>query len=80
MAPRRGRTVGPHLEWRIRTFFGGGILGLVGIATDRSWVVWCGLAILGVGFLLRFLGPKSDGDSEHRDGALTPAGDDAEDG
>ena len=60
MAPRRARAAGPHLEWRIRTFFGGGILGLVGFATDRSWVVWCGLAVLGVGFLLRFIGDPGE--------------------
>lgn len=53
MSPRGGPT-SPHLEWRVRLFMGGGVLGLVGIATERSWLIWVALAVLGIGFALRF--------------------------
>jgi len=48
--------MGDNLEWRIRLFLGGGALAFVGVLADRSWVVWCALVVLVIGFFLRFKG------------------------
>ncbi len=34
-------------------------VGLVGMATERRWLVWIALALLGVAFVLRFAERKS---------------------
>jgi hypothetical protein len=51
---RRGQP-SPHLEWRIRIFGVGAILAIAGMIADLSWMIWMALAVLLVGFLLRFL-------------------------
>lgn len=53
-----------HLEWRIRLFGVGAILGLVGIATEIEWFIWGALAVLLVGFVLRFLPGEGEGGEE----------------
>lgn len=55
---RRDRPV-RYLEWRIRLFGAGALLGVVGIATDAGWLVWAAIVVLAAGFLLRFL-PEDD--------------------
>lgn len=79
MSPRGG-PASPHLEWRVRLFMGGGVLGLVGIATERSWLIWVALAVLGVGFALRFSADEHEGEvdespaaPERGDGPHTPS-------
>lgn len=54
------REVG-YLVWRIRLFGAGAILGLAGIWTDTGWLVTLAIAVLVVGFALRFVPEKGDG-------------------
>jgi hypothetical protein len=54
---RRGSQA--HLEWRIRIFGVGAILGIAGMIAEMRWMIWIALGVLMVGFLLRFL-PGSD--------------------
>ena len=49
-----------HLRWRVRLFGAGAVVGLVGIYLDASWVVWAAVAILVLGFGLRFLPEKPE--------------------
>ncbi len=46
----------PYLVWKVRILAAGAALGVVGIALDRRVVVWAAIAVLGVGFVLAFLG------------------------
>jgi len=56
---RRGKD--PHLEWKVRLFFVGGALALLGIALNSSAVVGGALVVLLAGMGLRFLpGNKED--------------------
>ena len=52
MTAVQGRTA--NLEWRVRLFGAGAILALVGIFTDQHWMVNVAIAVLVVGFILRF--------------------------
>ena len=68
----RRRSPSPqHLEWRIRLFGVGAILGIAGMAAELSWMIWIALAVLMVGFCLRFLpsgeSPETAGESEDGD-------------
>jgi hypothetical protein len=57
---RRDRPV-RHLELRVALFGVGAILALVGMATERSWLINVAIVVLVVGVLVRFLpGPKRD--------------------
>jgi hypothetical protein len=49
-----------HLEWRIRLFGVGAILGVAGIATATSWLVNVAIGVLALGVLLRFLPGRDD--------------------
>jgi hypothetical protein len=44
-----------HLEWRIRIFGVGAIVGMVGIWSDQGWLVNVAIAVLLIGFAMRFL-------------------------
>ena len=44
--------------WKVRLFALGAALALGGIAFANSWVVWGGIAVLGVGVALRFMVPR----------------------
>ncbi|UCC25519.1 MAG: hypothetical protein JSU98_00205 [Gemmatimonadales bacterium] len=52
---RRKRDRGTNLKWRVRLLGLGALLGLVGIGTEREWLVNVALGVLIVGFGLRFL-------------------------
>jgi hypothetical protein len=55
---RRDRPV-RHLELRVALFGAGAILAVVGMATERSWLIDVAIAVLLVGVLIRFLpGPR----------------------
>lgn len=54
--PSTPRSGAGHLEWRIRLFGAGAIIGMVGIFADVRWMIWIAIAVLVAGFLLRFLG------------------------
>lgn len=48
----------PLVVWKVRIFALGAALALAGIAFGNSWVVWGGVAVLGVGLALRFIVPR----------------------
>ena len=45
----------PYVHWKVRLFGAGAVLALVGMGTGIGWLVWAGVAVLGVGLVLRFL-------------------------
>ena len=45
----------PLLEWKVRLFFAGALLLLVGMALGRDLMVGAGVAVLAAAFALRFL-------------------------
>jgi hypothetical protein len=53
--PSRTRTPGRHLEWRLRLFTIGALLGLGGMVMRERLLVWIAMAVLIVAFGLRFL-------------------------
>lgn len=53
-----------YLEWRVRLFGAGALLGVVGIATDTGWMIWLAIVVLVAGFLLRFLPEKEEEQEE----------------
>ncbi len=69
MIRRDTRGPGPYLEWRVRLLGAGAILALAGIWADVGWLVNVAIAFLLVGFLLRFVGGRSDApDGSNPDG------------
>ena len=60
MIRRDTRGPGPYLEWRVRLLGAGAILALAGIWADVGWLVNVAIVFLFVGFLLRFVGGRSD--------------------
>lgn len=58
----------PHLEWKVRLFAAGAVLGLAGMYLEERWLTGGGIAVLLAGVLLRFLpggdGRPDDGESE----------------
>ena len=44
-----------YLEWRIRLFGAGAILGMMGIFFEARWMIWMAIGVLVTGLLLRFL-------------------------
>ena len=53
----------PHLDWKVRLFFGGAALALVGIGLESSLLVGLAIPVLLGGAALRFL-PDGDGRGE----------------
>lgn len=53
---RGGDGRGPALEWRVRLLGAGAILGIAGMWAEQPWMVNLAIAVLIVGFLLRFAG------------------------
>jgi membrane protein implicated in regulation of membrane protease activity len=51
---RGGRGTGRFLEWKIRLFFVGAVLLMVGIAREIDLLVILAVAVLAVAFILRF--------------------------
>ena len=54
--PDRSRPPGedPFLIWKVRFFVIGGGLGIGGMVMELPWMLWTGVAILAVGWILRF--------------------------
>jgi hypothetical protein len=52
---RAKREAGPHLEWRVRLFWAGALLALVGIYWEIGPVIWAAITLLFVGVFLRFV-------------------------
>ena len=57
---RTGPGVARFLEWRIRFFGVGAVLGLAGIFFDEAWLVMAALAVLFAGVVLQLV---PDGDA-----------------
>ena len=51
----RSRADDPLVLWKLRLFGVGAALALAGIGFEVRWVVWCGIGVLAIGLLLRFL-------------------------
>ncbi len=51
----RNRRAGPYLEWKVRIFAAGAVLGLAGILMDEAWLRMAAIVVLAGGILLRFL-------------------------
>jgi len=48
-----------YLGWRLLLFAAGAAIGLIGMFTEVRWLIWVAIAVLVVGFALRFA-PASD--------------------
>lgn len=59
---RDRRGTDPHLERKITIFALGAAFGVAGVATERAWLTWIGIAILAVGVLLRYRSPRDPAD------------------
>lgn len=69
-ADRGHKGADPYLTWKVRLFAIGATLGLAGIVLDITALVWAAIAVLVVGFLLRFFpvfGSRSDHDAGPED-------------
>jgi hypothetical protein len=53
---RRGED--PHLRLKMLLFVTGAAFGIGGIATDRGWLVYIGMAILAVALVLRMVAAR----------------------
>jgi len=53
--PDRRRLAGPWLEWKVRFFATGAVLGLAGIYLDERWMVGAAIVVLLIGMALRLL-------------------------
>jgi len=71
MFHRRSAVSGAHLRWRTRLLGLGALVALVGIGTEREWLVNVAIGILVLGFGLRFL-PGGPGEDATRDGEDPP--------
>lgn len=62
MAPfrpsREPRGDDPLLPAKIALFASGAGCGVAGMATESSWLVWLGVALLAAGLLLRFVSSR----------------------
>lgn len=50
----RTRRAGRHLEWKVRLFAVGAVLGLAGIFLEERWLTGTAIVVLAGGALLRF--------------------------
>ena len=69
----RSRKAGPLLEWKVRLFSIGAVLGLSGIFTEERWLTGTAIAVLAVAGLTRFFpggeeAHPDDDDGEEEDG------------
>lgn len=64
----RTRRAGRFLEWKVRIFAAGAVLGLAGILLDEFWLRVAAILVLASGIVLRFLpGGTASGDADLRD-------------
>lgn len=50
----------PHLEWKVRFFFLGALLALLGMAMELAWLVGIATGVLLLAVGLRFLPRRGD--------------------
>lgn len=65
--PSRTARATRWLEWKVRLFVVGAVLGLAGIFLDERGLVTAALVTLAVGAALRLLPEKSEGDDPRPD-------------
>ena len=75
---RGRRGPGANLAWRVRLLGLGAVLAMVGISTEREWLVNVALGVLILGFGLRFVGARN-GAGEAADDQEPELGDEAGD-
>lgn len=63
-ADRSRRGPDPFLRWKVRLFLGGAVAALFGMARDSSWLLGVAVALLGAGFVLRFIPGDGEEDFE----------------
>ena len=56
------------LEWRVRIFGVGAVLGLAGIFLDESWLVTAALVVLFGGVALKFIPDEDSHEDEEEQG------------
>ena len=56
----RSRRERRYLEWKVRLFVAGAVLGVAGMALEDGWLVGGGIAVLLAGVLLRFVPGAGD--------------------
>ena len=66
---RRSRGPDPWLEWKVRVFFLGAVLALVGMAMGNRLVTGLAIGVLLVGVILRFLGGGRAVEPEEEEGS-----------
>ena len=70
---RRRDSSDPYLDWKIRLFFAGAILAMVGIGLESSVLVGLAIPVLLLGIGLRILpGGKSDAEGGDPEEGETP--------
>ncbi len=45
---------GPYLPWKVRSFSAGAVLAFAGMYFQEDWLIWAAIAVLFLGFLLRY--------------------------
>ena len=72
-ASRKRRGPDAYLDWKVRLFFAGALLALIGMGTGRSWVVGVAIVVLSAGMVLSFLSKRDDrtdtGEPDDEDGS-----------
>jgi hypothetical protein len=63
----------PWFEWKMRLFLAGAAIAIVGIGTDRDWIVAIATLVLFAGFVLRFL-PGGRGVWDDKEGEAAEEG------
>ncbi|HKI94869.1 MAG TPA: hypothetical protein VJ992_06210 [Gemmatimonadales bacterium] len=63
-----------HVPYKTALLIVGGATGLVGMLLDIHWMVLLAIAIVGVGFLLRFLPGPDESDDGVRPDHIPPGG------
>jgi len=59
----RSKRGSAHLEWKVRLFLAGAVLGASGMYLEETWLTGAGIAVLLAGALLRFA-PGGSGSPE----------------
>ena len=71
---RRKREGDPHILWKVRLFFLGAALALLGIGFESSLLIGLAIGALFLGAALRFLPVKGEGSTPEAEDGGTPGG------
>lgn len=73
---RAPRGEDPLLLLKMAIFIAAAAVAITGMATQQPWVIFAAILILGVGFLLRFLRPRTDTDTIDEEAGADDVADD----